>query len=280
MDNQPEKISGEASEASIPGGKRKIAWLKISIGTFTTIFLLIIFGAAVGSQVKSWRINDCNSGSESDCEALLEDFVDKDFDPNQITNEKFKPKFIKEVEEAKKADKNSKSPAGDKFVAAAQQIAFVECKKMSNKAEPRHEEQMLEIFKFYNIDRQVIDSPRTRELVDKFINDGYCELTADWDSIQQIGKDVLNTGKSQYSKLTAWQKSMANIMATAECKLKFGQFSAEGRESYVLTNLENMSWPVDVQEEDVEKFVKTSMPVIAWLAIQKTKEQDCSYSPR
>ncbi|WP_115081050.1 hypothetical protein [Synechococcus sp. N32] len=70
---------------------------------------LLSFGIAMGILVTiktAMEIKGCNEGKSEDCDALLksEYTVDEDFDPDQITNEEYKPKFVAKVEAAKKAE--------------------------------------------------------------------------------------------------------------------------------------------------------------------------------
>ena len=68
----------------------------------------------VGAMITGGEIKGCNEGKSDDCESLLsKDYiVDEDFDLDQITNEEFKPKFVKQVEVAKKAEAERKAKAG------------------------------------------------------------------------------------------------------------------------------------------------------------------------
>ena len=84
--------------------------VKTSLGlTAAGILLAILSTMHTAGQIKG-----CNEGKAEDCESLLaRDFiVDEDFDLDQITNEEYKPKFVAQVEAAKKAAAERKAEAG------------------------------------------------------------------------------------------------------------------------------------------------------------------------
>lgn len=71
-------------------------------GGLVGLFVALLIGATLWEQgLKS----GCNNGKSDDCESLLSSdyIVNEDFDLGQITNEEFKPKFVQQVEAAKKA---------------------------------------------------------------------------------------------------------------------------------------------------------------------------------
>ena len=88
--------------------------LKWTLGfTAFGIVAVIVSEVMTGAQ-----ISGCNDGKAEDCQSLLEDkvTVDEDFDVSRITNEEFKPKFVAQVEAAKKAAARRK--AGNPLVKA------------------------------------------------------------------------------------------------------------------------------------------------------------------
>ena len=84
--------------------------LKWTLGfTAFGIVAVIVSEVMTGAQ-----ISGCNDGKAEDCQALLDDgfTVDEDFDLDRITNEEFKPKFVAQVEAAKKEEAERKAKAG------------------------------------------------------------------------------------------------------------------------------------------------------------------------
>tara|TARA_B100000674_G_C37374560_1_gene704622 strand:- start:33 stop:533 length:501 start_codon:yes stop_codon:yes gene_type:complete len=116
-----------ADEAT-PKKKNKLTgclmlYVKLIGGFFGLGIVVIIIGSIFDGALQK----GCNEGKAEDCQSLLESTsVTASFDPEQITNEEFKPKFVEKVAKLKAEEAARKERAALREINT---LLMVDCQK-------------------------------------------------------------------------------------------------------------------------------------------------------
>jgi len=168
----------------------------------------------------------------------------------------------------------------DPNLIAAEQYAFVECKKKNGEYDDYHRKDMLLILGKYGISPNKLETQKVKELVKREIESGACDFFSDYDRITDMVAKMQDS-ESSYRKLSGWKLYTINMYAEAECKMSTGEISSRKEQESLLNQrlLKNESMFSEVDEAEFMSFIKANISTMAWLAGQKKSMKDCSYEP-
>ena len=173
--------------------------------------------------------------------------------------------------------------SGDIEVEAAQILLFVECKRLNGQLSDYHAADAKASFNLLGLYYdQLKDSKRVNQLINQWIEGGSCSVVENYDR----ARDMVGTAEENrlaFDEMTRWQQEIANVHAEAECRLRKGEFSAEGREAFLADGLDKLgdSLPTSVTQEEVESLFssKEYFKAITYAGLQKINNNDCTYIP-
>ena len=174
--------------------------------------------------------------------------------------------------------KTKKSPS----LIAAEQLAFIECKKKDGAYKEKHGKDLNFVLKRYGIDRSILDSDAVKSASRKMIEGGACEFMRSYDSLEDavtMMREGRANGPSSFKKLKGWQFQVVDAIAEAECKTSLGQLDGDGRNIYLEKRLGKINTPPELTEKDFVSFIQKSMPTVLWLAEERSKNKLCDYMP-
>ena len=169
-------------------------------------------------------------------------------------------------------------PEKDPKITAAEQLAFVLCKKKQGNYKTHHDKDMRKVLSAHNIDNSLLDSDEVKTQVQKYIDDGACDFYAEYDRVGDLVPKQ-GEGKAQFKNLIGWEREVVVAMSEGECKTQFGEFGNQERENYVMKKLDKISYPSDLGEDEMVVKLKTNLPAVFWLIMEKTKNKNCSWMP-
>ena len=167
----------------------------------------------------------------------------------------------------------------DSAITAAEQLSFVLCKKQQGQYKNYHDRDLREVLSAYGIDHSILDTGKVKSLTQKYIEDGVCDYFADYSRVMDLAPKA-GEGEMQFKKLTGWKREVVAAFSEGECKAHLGGLSNQERENYLLSRLDQVSYPSGVSEGDVESVFKANIKAVVWLGSEKITNRNCLWMPR
>ena len=166
----------------------------------------------------------------------------------------------------------------DPIIIAADQLTFVLCKKKQGQYKSYHDEDMRKVLSIYNIDNALLMTNSVKNLAQKYIDNGTCDMYTKYDRIGDMVPKK-GEGESQFKNLVDWKREVVLVVAEAECKTQLGEFTSQERENYVMSKLEEVFFPNDLMEDDMQAMITENLPAFLWLTFAKKNNGNCLWMP-
>ena len=168
----------------------------------------------------------------------------------------------------------------DPKVIAAEQLAFVSCKKKGGKYKSYHGEDMKKVLSAHGIESSLLNTKEVKNLAQKYIDGGKCDMleSLGWDRIWD-GVPKKGEGESQFKNLVGWEREVAAVMAEADRKRKLGEFNYQERDSYTNSKLKKIVFPNDMTQNELQTTIAKNIPSAFWLVRGKVNKKNCLWMP-
>ena len=165
-------------------------------------------------------------------------------------------------------------------------MLFVECKRRLGQLKQSHIDELNQLLQAKGLTqqaKQILNSHETKSWINKMIETGTCQEFRQANSIKEAAdyfSSFLNRAEVTYFRFDNWQKQLANVFATAECKIRKGELKPKNREKFISKNYEKITWPPKLPQSEVDEFFSDkNLAAIGWLTVQKTSRGICRYEP-
>ena len=167
----------------------------------------------------------------------------------------------------------------DPKIIAAEQLSFVLCKEKEGRYKAHHDKDMRKVLDAYGINTSILENKNVKLLAQKYVNDGACSFFNSYSRIGEMATAMQQKGESIFKTSYGWQREVIYIMAEGECRTQSGEFSNQERENFFISQIEKLTFPENLSEEEFTSTLRKNVPAVAWLASERKKHKDCSWKP-